>query len=81
MLSCVAALQAPVIMMSQNRQAMKDRLMATNDYDVNVRTETDLARLHARFDELREQQWGELVNMQQRQIEMLERLVRERTGE
>jgi uncharacterized membrane protein/uncharacterized membrane protein YeaQ/YmgE (transglycosylase-associated protein family) len=81
MLSCLAALQAPVIMMSQNRQAAKDRLMATNDYEVNLRTEMDLARLHARFDELREQQWAAMVEMQQRQIEMLERLLREREGD
>jgi uncharacterized membrane protein/uncharacterized membrane protein YeaQ/YmgE (transglycosylase-associated protein family) len=77
-LSCLAALQAPVIMMSQNRQALKDRVMASNDYEVNMRTEMDLAKLHARFDELREQQWSELVGMQRRQIELLERLLRER---
>ncbi len=77
-LSCLAALQAPVIMMSQNRQAAKDRLMATNDYEVNLRTEMDLAKLHARFDELREQQWAQLVEMQRQQIELLERLLRER---
>ncbi len=81
MLSCVAALQAPVIMMSQNRQAMKDRLMASNDYEVNVRTELDLAKLHVRFDELRDRQWAELVEMQRRQIELLERLLRERGPE
>lgn len=79
-LSCLAALQAPVIMMSQNRQSAKDRLMASNDYEVNVRTEMDLAKLHARFDELREQQWAQLVDMQRRQIELLERLLREREG-
>jgi len=77
-LSCLAALQAPVIMMSQNRQSAKDRIMASNDYEVNLRTELDLAKLHARFDELREQQWSQLVEMQRRQIEMLERLLRER---
>ena len=79
-LSCLAALQAPVIMMSQNRQNAKDRVMATNDYEVNLRTEMDLAKLHARFDELREQQWVQLVEMQRRQIELLERLLQERTG-
>ena len=75
-LSCLAALQAPIIMMSQNRQAMKDRIMASNDYEVNVRTELDLAKLHARFDDLREKQWAELVEMQRRQIELLEKLLR-----
>ncbi len=77
-LSCLAALQAPVIMMSQNRQAAKDRLMASNDYEVNLRTEMELSKLHVRFDELREKQWAELVEMQRRQIELLERLLRER---
>lgn len=80
MLSCIAALQAPIIMMSQNRQAAKDRLMASNDYDVNVRAELELARLHARFDELRERDWQELVEMQRRQLELLESILRERGG-
>jgi uncharacterized membrane protein/uncharacterized membrane protein YeaQ/YmgE (transglycosylase-associated protein family) len=75
-LSCIAALQAPVIMMSQNRQAMKDRLMASNDYEVNVRAEMELTRLHARFDELRDRDWQELVEMQRRQLELLEETVR-----
>ena len=52
--------------------------MASNDYEVNLRTEMDLAKLHARFDELREKQWAELVEMQRRQIELLEKLLRER---
>jgi len=75
-LSCVAALQAPVIMMSQNRQAAKDRLMASTDYEVNLRAGMDIQTLHARFDELREGKWSELVAMQQRQIELLETIVR-----
>ncbi len=76
-LSCVAALQAPVIMMSQNRQASKDRLMATSDYEVNLRAELELQRLHVRFDELRERDWTELVALQQRQLELLDAIVRE----
>jgi uncharacterized membrane protein len=79
-LSCIAALQAPVIMMSQNRQAAKDRLMATNDFEVNVRAEMELVRLHARFDELHERDWLALVEMQHRQIELLESILRERGG-
>jgi uncharacterized membrane protein len=50
MLSTLAAIQAPVIMMSQNRQAAKDRLAARMDYEVNLRTEEALQRLHARID-------------------------------
>src|SRR5262249_26211538 len=79
-LSCLAALQAPVIMMSQNRQATKDRLMATNDYEVNLRSELGIHSLHTRFDELRERDWAELVQMQQRQIDLLEGIVRDRSG-
>ncbi len=79
-LSCLAALQAPVIMMSQNRQAAKDRLMATNDYEVNLRAEMQIQNLHVRFDQLREQDWSELVSMQRRQIELLEGIVRDLTG-
>ncbi len=50
MLSTLAAVQAPIIMMSQNRQAAKDRLAARLDYEVNLRTEQALQRLHARID-------------------------------
>ena len=75
-LSCLAALQAPVIMMSQNRQAAKDRLMASSDYEVNLRAEMQIQSLYARFDELRGKEWLELVAMQQRQIEMLENIIR-----
>jgi len=50
MLSTVAAIQAPVIMMSQNRQAAKDRLAASLDYETNLRAELDILRLHAKLD-------------------------------
>src|SRR5262245_18100470 len=79
-LSCLAALQAPVIMMSQNRQAAKDRLMASNDYEVNLRSEMEIQSLHTRFDQLRERDWSDLVAMQQRQIELLESIVRDLAG-
>ncbi|HEX4985262.1 MAG TPA: DUF1003 domain-containing protein [Burkholderiales bacterium] len=52
-LSCVAALQAPVIMMSQNRQAMKDRLQADQDYQVNIKAEFAIQQIHRKLDELR----------------------------
>ncbi len=78
-LSMVAALQAPVIMMAQNRQGARDRLEATSDYQVNLKAELEIQRLHEKMDVLREAQWGELVRMQQQQIEMLGRLVAERT--
>lgn len=52
MLSMLAAIQAPVIMMSQNRQAEKDRIAARHDYEVNLRTQLEILRLHRRFDHL-----------------------------
>jgi uncharacterized membrane protein len=51
-LSCLAALQAPVIMMSQNRQAAKDRLQAQHDYEVNLKAEMEIITLHAKLDDL-----------------------------
>ena len=74
-LSCVAALQAPVIMMSQNRQAAKDRLDAQHDYEVNLKAEMEITALHLKLDELREQQWQRLLDLQARQIALLEELV------
>jgi uncharacterized membrane protein len=74
MLSCVAALQAPVIMMSQNRQSAKDRIDAQHDYEVNLKAEMEIVALHFKMDELREKQWATLIDLQQRQIELLTRL-------
>ncbi|MFL6209670.1 MAG: DUF1003 domain-containing protein [Pyrinomonadaceae bacterium] len=79
-LSMLAALQAPVIMMSQNRQAAKDRLDAAHDYEVNLKAELEIVSLHDKLDELREQRWGELVAMQREQIRLLEELARTRTA-
>jgi uncharacterized membrane protein/uncharacterized membrane protein YeaQ/YmgE (transglycosylase-associated protein family) len=73
-LSCVAALQAPVIMMSQNRQATRDRLEARNDYQVNVHAEMQVGALHAKFDELRAREWDGLMEIQRRQLVILEAL-------
>jgi uncharacterized membrane protein/uncharacterized membrane protein YeaQ/YmgE (transglycosylase-associated protein family) len=60
-LSCLAALQAPVIMMSQNRQAARDRVEAKGDYEVNVRAEMEVMALHAKLDALREEEWLRLL--------------------
>ena len=73
-LSCLAALQAPVIMMSQNRQAAKDRIEAQHDYEVNLKAEMEIVALHLKLDELREGQWTKLVELQERQLAILERL-------
>ena len=83
-LSCLAALQAPVIMMSQNRQAAKDRLDAQNDYEVNLKAEMEIMSLHAKLDELREGERRELNELQQRHqalVERLERLLRFHEGD
>lgn len=77
MLSMVAAIQAPIIMMSQNRQASKDRLAAANDYDVNLKSEVAVMGLHDKLDALRNDHIARLMTQQQEQIEMLTRLVEE----
>ena len=79
-LSCLAALQAPVIMMSQNRQAVRDRLDATHDYEVNTKAELEIVALHTKLDEIRDQKWGELVMMQEQQLEILTQLAESRKG-
>lgn len=76
-LSTIAALQAPVIMMSQNRQAEKDRMQATQDYQINLMAEMEIRDLHDKLDGLRNRQWHELWHLQQRQIELLEYLHKE----
>ncbi|MEP7117125.1 MAG: DUF1003 domain-containing protein [Acidobacteriota bacterium] len=74
-LSCLAALQAPIIMMSQNRQSKKDRSDAKNDYEVNVRAEMQIIALHAKLDSLREEELvrlSHLVELQRGAIVELE---------
>ena len=76
----IAALQAPVIMMSQNRQAARDRLEAAHDYEVNLMAEVEIRTLHDKLDQLRDHDWASLVVQQQEQIRLLERLL-ERAGD
>ena len=71
-LSCLAALQAPVIMMSQNRQEEKDRERAKQDYMINLKSELEIRMLHEKIDHLIIHQQEELLNIQQIQIEMME---------
>lgn len=73
MLSMLAALQAPVIMMSQNRQGERDRRQAEADFEVNLKAEIEIRRLHDKLDALREAQWAELVALQQEQLHLLRR--------
>ena len=66
MLSTLAALQAPVIMMSQNRQASKDRLKADLDYEVNLKAELEVAQLHNKMDKIYEQMQAHFARMEKR---------------
>ncbi len=77
-LSMIAALQAPIIMMSQNRQSARDRLDAAHDYEINLKAELEIRSLHEKLDVLREQKWLELLEIQQKQIELLERILSEK---
>jgi uncharacterized membrane protein len=73
-LSCVAALQAPIIMMSQKRQEAKDRLRAENDYRVNLKAELEIRNLHEKVDHLITRQWERLAEIQQIQLEIMQDL-------
>jgi uncharacterized membrane protein len=75
-LSCLAALQAPIIMMSQNRSEARDRARAENDYKVNLKAELEIRHLHEKLDHLLRKQYNRLFEIQQIQIELLEELGR-----
>ena len=75
-LSMLAAIQAPVILMSQNRHSEKDRLNAEHDYEVNLKAELDIMLLHDKMDQLRERQWEELLAIQQQQLAILAELIK-----
>lgn len=79
-LSCVAAIQAPIIMMSQNRQGVIDRLRAQNDYEVNVKAELEIMQVHEKLNDLRERDWAALVELQNQQIELLRTLLQHKQG-
>ena len=70
-LSCLAAIQAPVIMMSQNRQEARDRLHAQRDYQVNLKAELEIRHLHQKVDHLLSHQWERLVEIQEIQMELI----------
>ncbi|MBI1373247.1 MAG: DUF1003 domain-containing protein [Phycisphaera sp.] len=78
-LSCLAAIQAPVIMMSQNRQEAKDRLRSQHDYQVNLKAELEIRQLHQKVDHLLSHQWERLVEIQRVQLELMNDL-RNRKG-
>ena len=77
-LSCLAAVQAPVIMMSQNRAEARDRLRAENDYKINLKAELEIRHLHEKIDHLLRKQYNRLFEIQQIQIELLEEIGQKR---
>jgi uncharacterized membrane protein len=77
-LSCLAAVQAPIIMMSQNRQEAKDRLRSQHDYQVNLKAELEIRHLHEKVDHLLSHQWDRLVQIQELQLDLLAELGRPR---
>ena len=79
-LSMLASIQAPIILMSQSRQAIRDRLDASHDYEVNLKSELEILSLHEKLDELRESKWKKLILMQQEQIELLTQLLKDRSN-
>ena len=74
-LSMLAAIQAPIILMSQNRQAYKDRLSAEHDYEVNLKSELEIIALHEKVDSLKQEQWKGLISIQEEQLRILGQLV------
>ncbi len=78
-LSMLASIQAPIILMSQNRQGEKDRLNAEHDYEVNLKAELEIMLLHEKVDLLREGQWVELIAIQKEQLRLLGHLIEKNT--
>lgn len=73
-LSCLAAIQAPVILMSQNRQESRDRLRSEHDYLINLKAELEIRHLHEKIDHLLMNQWQRLLEIQEIQMELMEEL-------
>lgn len=73
-LSCVAALQAPIIIMSQNRQAERDRMQAEEDYRVNLKAELEIRHLSDKIDHILTKQWERMMDIQQIQMELMEEI-------
>ena len=77
-LSMLAAIQAPILLMSQNRQSEKDRLHAEHDYEVNLKAELEIMLLHEKIDTLRDTQWASLLLIQEAQLQRLDTLLSRR---
>lgn len=79
-LSCVAAIQAPIILMSQNREEAKDQLRSEHDYRVNLKAELEIRHLHEKMDHLLMNQWQRLLEIQEIQIDLMEELAGKKTS-
>jgi uncharacterized membrane protein len=77
LLSCLAAIQAPLIMMSQNRQEEKDRERNENDYLINLKAEIEIRTLHQKVDLLIQEQFKNLIESQAEQIKLLQNIIKE----
>jgi len=75
-LSCLAAIQAPIIIMSQNRAAARDRLEADEDFKLNLKAELEIAALHEKMDHLLRVQWERMVEIQETQLELLNQILK-----
>jgi uncharacterized membrane protein len=75
-LSCLAAIQAPIIMMSQNRQESKDRLRSEHDYKINLKAELEVRLLNEKIDFLLVKQWQRLLEIQSVQTELMEEILK-----
>lgn len=80
-LSCLAAMQAPVILMSQNRQEARDRIQAEHDYRINLKAELEIRHLHEKIDHLLMNQWQRMMEIQQIQMELMEEMAHKRKRE
>jgi uncharacterized membrane protein len=79
-LSCLAAVQAPVILMSQNREEAKDRMRSESDYRINLKAELGVRHLHAKMDQLLSHQWRRLLEIQKIQMEIMEEFIHKSPG-
>ena len=77
-LSTIAAIQAPIIMMSQNRQESRDRLRGEQDYKINLKAELEIRYLHEKLDLLMKNHWNRLLQIQQMQVDVLEEIKKKR---
>ena len=79
-LSCLAAVQAPVILMTQNREEAKDRMRSESDYRINLKAELGIRHLHAKMDQLLSHQWRRLLEIQKIQMEIMEEFIHKTPG-